>query len=446
MTEILMTLRKDLYEFNKRETLAQKIDKAWGIYINEQAAEADRKVALVFLMYAFDIEPIYYTNSSRELNTSSINKTLIALMLERNKFKQINPDYIPRLTPSSINLSPEQMLLDATDNKGNIQDPYLKTLYERGEIVDINNDSKKKDQQFRTVFFNNEERAKYRVHIYQGKFYRGTELFDTSSSVSHGKKEHAAFTLNANGELSVFPHHFGRPNTPLHSSMNSGCPVISAGELIIKNGNLELINTYSGHYKPSLLNTYRTLEYFVEKGINIENVKIHTDLIPEDNDIQLESTQVTIPLIYPNEHKDYYEISATGLLNRIKSMLKQALSTINLELEQYRSSFKTYVYAFTDALIGSDLTMQRRVYAKDFECLAETVDQKLDNNLLDPAIFNELLTQLNDLKAKNNQLSLKNGKKTNSGRLNQLIDNYIEKIETIDYDHTDMHFFMKNTF
>lgn len=65
-------------------------------------------------------------------------------------------------------------------------------------------------------YLDNGKRAEWRVNIRNGFFEQNGEKFDTSSMISKGKKGYAAYTLNANGELSVFSH---TSNKFFHSSM-----------------------------------------------------------------------------------------------------------------------------------------------------------------------------------------------------------------------------------
>lgn len=119
--------------------------------------------------------------------------------------------------------------------------------------MDVSNSSKLKNIAYETKFLDKEQRAQHRVNIVHGKFKKDNADFDTSQMIAHGKTGFAAFTLNANGELSVF-NHLGMRDKIAHSSMNSGSPVVAAGELKIQNGKLLAINTHSGHYRPSLFN------------------------------------------------------------------------------------------------------------------------------------------------------------------------------------------------
>lgn len=105
-------------------------------------------------------------------------------------------------------------------------------------------------------------------------------LFSTKNMIAHGKKGYAAFTLNINGELSVFNHKCTKDGIA-HSSMNAGAPVISAGELMIHNGRLISINTFSGHYEPSLYSQLRILDHFSRRGIDLSATTILTQQNPE---------------------------------------------------------------------------------------------------------------------------------------------------------------------
>jgi hypothetical protein len=51
-----MTLKAELYSQNRGVTLAENIDKAWEVYIDEHQDREDREVAQGFLLYAFNIK------------------------------------------------------------------------------------------------------------------------------------------------------------------------------------------------------------------------------------------------------------------------------------------------------------------------------------------------------------------------------------------------------
>ena len=73
----------------------------------------------------------------------------------------------------------------------------------------------------KTEFFDSNQMDMLRVLIRQGKFVTPEgEHFDTSDNISKFKIGFASFTLNVNGELSLFQHRLQEVNGIAHSSMN----------------------------------------------------------------------------------------------------------------------------------------------------------------------------------------------------------------------------------
>jgi hypothetical protein len=213
-----MSLENDL--FNQElgnSTLAESIDKAWLIYCNaNHEADEDRRIALNFLMYAFNLS-----------NTQNLNHKLIELMTERNMFKEDNPEYIPGLSPSRLGLEAKE-LADIVNYDLYPHNRKLDSLIRNDEILVVNKQNAMLNQLTFTLFYSYKERAKYRVHIANGLFYQNGKVFSTDNYVSHNKLSYAAFTLNVYGELSVF-NHYGKEDGVVHSSLNRGVPVVCAG-------------------------------------------------------------------------------------------------------------------------------------------------------------------------------------------------------------------------
>ena len=259
-----MSLKNELYAINSGRTLADNMDRAWLIYNGKEHKTKERETAQEFLIYALDLKRV-----------NDLNNQLLALMTDRNQHKSANPDYIPGLSPRHLKLEPTELSLAPTQISHHSPSAKLTSLFRKNEILDINFPNKKHDRRSHVLYFSNQERANMRVHLYQGKFYQQGRLFDTKKYISHRKQGYASFTLNANGELSVFSHHNGADNIH-HSSTNNGSPVVGAGELVITNGELRGITTYSGHYQATLFNVYRVLGYFSDKGVNIANANVYT--------------------------------------------------------------------------------------------------------------------------------------------------------------------------
>jgi hypothetical protein len=411
-----MNLKEELYSQNRGKTFAESIDQAWEIYSDEDKEIQDRRIAQEFLIYAFNIR-----------SSENLNEKLLVLMNDRIQHKAKNPEYVPGLSPKHLGLKPPDMLLQATKISEESSNLELKKLFEEKELLDVNQGDKEDDRRTGTQFFARQNRALYRVHIFQGKFCKEGELFDTKKYKAHNKKGYAAFTINVNGELSIF-NHLGGKDKILHSSMNAGVPVMCAGELVIKKGELVSINTYSGHYEPSLFNIYRALEYFSSKGIDVTRTAIYT--LQDFNYPDLNLT----PKKSQGVNARWYKISASEFFSAVKSRLDQSLREIKHDILKYQiSSVKTLLFEFKDFVTRSNLTQDRKAIASETQklasnFLADLVDENHDVNREKAQDLKDALITLRD---KNNILSQEHGKGLNSGRLHQKIEGFIKRTEDI---------------
>src|SRR3569832_473368 len=108
-------------------------------------------------------------------------------------------------------------------------------------------------------------------------FKKNNKNFDTSSYGAHSKPGWCACVLDPFGDFFVFTHTHGRGKNPIkHSSFTQGGPVFFTGELIIREGVFIAIFSMSGHYKPSLFQTYLMLEYLSDHGIDISQADVIT--------------------------------------------------------------------------------------------------------------------------------------------------------------------------
>ena len=427
----LVELRKKLYS---QLRLSESIDLAWSMYIDSHLIKAKREVALQFLIYAFDLK------SMRDLN-----KQLLTLMHDREMRKGTNDEYIPGLSPKFLKLDPSE-LSPKKILSHELPDPKLGKLLIDKEMLDVNKDDKRDDVRIHIKSFFSVERAKYRVHIHRGKFHQNGELFSTTGSVTHGKgimyqkddhftkrayvahgkTNYAAFTLNANGELSVF-NHYGLADQVAHSTMNAGSPVVGAGELIIENGELVAINTYSGHYEPSLFNIYRTLEYFSDKGVNITKTKVYLFEQPRSRGLLFDASLVVI-----NASTSMYKLPAHHLLKEVKNELQLALAHIESDTVKYQTSvLKNGIYALKDFIIGSTLTKSRKLIALEVAKIAKEFVDVLngggDDKVAHLTVLNGLTSKLDELRDKNNKLSVKHGKKSETGRLHENLESFLQQ-------------------
>lgn len=410
-----MSLRDELYTRFSDSTLATRLDRAWGVYTDPKASMREKSVAQRFLLYVLNIKP-----------WGCINEQLHLKMEKRQRYKAVNPEYIPGLSPKKLHLVPENMQVQQTTISGTSSEPAIQTLLNNHNMLDVNADDKVGDTVAPvTPMFNQEKRDKYRVILSRGRFQSEGASFSTAKYYAHMKAGYGAFTLNAEGELSVFTH-YGQKGDPFHSSMNAGSPVMAAGELKIDNGKLIAINTYSGHYRPHLLQLYHVLEYFADSGIDISSAKIYLqhsceDLMPCD--------PVNIKLIDSTDDK-YYEIPASRFFYSIQERLCKAVNTINDDLVSYQNQKRNLIFKLKDHFFRSTLTEDRMALAAEVQTVLAalkgqiTADEPMNFEKID-----ELVVNLRLIQAKNKLLSLGNGKEVDSGRLNTCIEKAIVEAE-----------------
>lgn len=396
-----------------QKTLAAGIDEAFGIFYNPKSDNTQRKTALDFLIYAFDI---------RELDPKKLNLKLASLMKERNEFKRKNPEYIPGKKPRQLNLDPEQLILQATGFSGKTANVKVNELIANADLLDVNDMSREEDIVLNTTFLTPERRNQHRVLIRNGLLVKDNIPFDTSGSEAHGKKGWAAYTLNANGELSVFEHLGGESNAKreklLHSSMNAGAPVYAAGELIIENGKLIALNTYSGHYQPSIYNVYRMLQYLSQNDVDISEAKIYTAESLECFGVESLSVAKTY-----QDRFTAYQSPAQNIYKVVDKSLKQAVNLASKFAKQYAEMDNFWNHA-KDFFLGSTLTQDREKLAQtivmDMQAFLQSIKEIKTDFQLNCKI-EALEKKLDDYEDMNNRLSIDNKKEANTGRLAEKI-------------------------
>lgn len=123
-------------------------------------------------------------------------------------------------------------------------------------------------------------REAYRITIDDGLVYDAQgRLFDTSEGVSAfvgGEEGRAIFVMDKHGNLyASTQHEAGRFH---HSSFFAGGEVASAGELVVRDGRIELLTDRSGHYMPPRARTLQVLEQLASQGVVLDPARI--DLWP----------------------------------------------------------------------------------------------------------------------------------------------------------------------
>ncbi|KTD52603.1 hypothetical protein [Legionella quateirensis] len=417
--------------YHGKGTLAQRLDKAWEIYKDDKRTDEDRIIAQNYMIFILDINDKHVIEN--------LNEKLVQLMLERELNKVENPDFIPGKSPIVL-AEKSKSGLKQTENSGETEDEEVLALINKKDLLDVNPNSKLKDKgelknKFgivnakKTEFFNAEERDMLRVLTRNGIFYsRDREVFDTQKSISHDKKGFAAYTLNVNGELSVFQHIDHDKTGIAHSSMNAGVPVVSAGEIEIKNGKLISITEHSGHYRPSLYNMYKTLDYFRKQGVDISDVKVYTFTSSDTIEKQLR-----IDVSQSKEFSHFRVINADELCNSLYGHLKLVVNQAKKDLEAYQSpSFMKFLNKVKDFITGSTLTNDREMLAKKLSegivALAEEINSA--NSLDSLKKINDKIDKLiDDVQGENMEVNLRHGKDKNQGNFAQRTNLFREQLK-----------------
>jgi ankyrin repeat protein len=232
----------------------------------------------------------------------------------------------------------------------------------RGKILTVNEVSRAGDVKDKNLFFSAIKRDSYRVLISGGELFFLKKLdldkkCDTSEFVSHGKKGYAAFTVNTNGELSVFSH--VALDKVVHSSLNSGAPLLFAGEAKITDGIPRVLHQHSGHYTPSVWSMFEMLKYFKQEPENVDISKCLVRLFkPLPSNIALE-TQKTPDGEYESDMHYYYK--AEDLFKRFH------------EIEQEINKIKNNINADQ---IAKDKLLCLVVAAENLEAMQILINQK----------------------------------------------------------------------
>ncbi len=389
-----------LYNKEQQKTLAQWVDEAGSILSSASEFHARKLVALAFLNRIFDLPQTPVKPSP----------VLLHLLYDREKYKLCNIDYIPGFSPSYLRLPPEEQQI------GWPLTLRQKILITQQELLEVDVEEKELDKTFKSPYFTNIARASQRVLIYQGKFYQAKRLFDTRGYTSHGKANFAAYTFNANGEPSVF-NHFGVAGQVVHSSMNSGCPIVCAGELKIRLGELERINTYSGHYEPTLYNVYRFINYLLSRNVSIEKLFIHTHFNPK---LKLAIDAKFISLIARNKKQLYYAFPAKKLIRIVEEDIYPFLITMDKAIKSYLTSYKLSFFSMKDKCFKTQLISERKALA---QALASKLEELVKRTSKGIAIdeLEHFAEELDVLKKKNELVSLRYKKKETNGTLHYLI-------------------------
>lgn len=406
-------------------TLPERIDYAWGVYIDEAIDDTYRRQAMKFLVYAFDIQLENFSipesinfeliflmdNSTQDILEQQISQR----MVERETWKALLPDYVPGKTPNCIH----QLITTQHEHS-------IKTLADRlsTELLHVNDYSKEKDKQYNTRFFTPYERSPLQVHIRGGLFYQNAALFDSKRYIAHNKKHFAGFTLNSNGELSVFSH-LNMTNRMAHSSIHAGAPVFCAGELCIEEGVLKAITTHSGHYTPNMYSMYLFLEYVAERGVDISQTKVLTFNDP--------SLAHPIASKRHSTHARHFEVNAEEIYKNYEKTLSNSIDTIHqalLDIYQNREQRARPLWLSTVTPSwrtpkNAALKESKKNFEQDFLSSLQWIKAELIQNRIDLDQATQLLSYTIDIaKAQHAHLYTQSTDATTLGALTSTIDSF----------------------
>ena len=109
------------------------------------------------------------------------------------------------------------------------------------------------EQKLGVRYYSAQERSKLKLRVKDGLLYNteGQKLDPELDNPKHsGRSGKAIFVISLDGQFWVtfFDQRYGHIH---HSSLLAAAPVLSAGELMIEDGQLLSISNASGHYKPA---------------------------------------------------------------------------------------------------------------------------------------------------------------------------------------------------
>lgn len=118
-------------------------------------------------------------------------------------------------------------------------------------------------------YLNSTQRLDYLLITQNGKFYRHNAVapFDSGGRM-------VAYAMDNYERLYCLADARGVGVNWNHSSLLSGHPVICAGEMIVSQGDLRVIDNNSGHYKPGTDNLADCIRAIVQMGIDAQTFRV----------------------------------------------------------------------------------------------------------------------------------------------------------------------------
>lgn len=256
-------------------------------------------------------------------------------------------------------------------------------------------------------------------------------LIDTSKLIAHHKQGYAAFILTEDERLFVFSHLATKEDLK-HVSFSQGKPVMGAGEIVIKNGVITIINTHSGHYKPSLFAIKQVLDFFVKKKVDIAKTEIETFVNPEKTLTELKSKQRYINMDYTSLSFSRFYISASKFSKLLDSDSNQInYKKLIMNLDSQERSYLTSWFKFIEGVFFSvpkGLTDKRNKLRGEISSYFKEAQVHIEDKTERNKKIDEIIKQLDDYNVQNASISKSYGKQENSGRLSQTIAQYKKEL------------------
>ncbi|MCX7116296.1 MAG: hypothetical protein NTW08_10395 [Gammaproteobacteria bacterium] len=379
------------YLYGPGETLGKRLDQAWDLYNDEFRTTEDRLIAQEFLIYALNIAPQLENVSfnrndslptpSRAVNTPSrvvstssrvVSTSSRAQRGISNQMAPCQTQEIPRCARDDVIIARNDVLTPQGDERSVTLNQTLSLLMlDRFFMQDDNPDyipgrspSDDLNKSRRSPLASPTQPDRFRALIYHGKFMKKGQILDTSDQSALGKRGFAPFTLNANGDLCIFPNEFD-------AKTSTDTSVVYTGEVCIKNGMLIAITDENQSEPQSAYHLYKTLNYFKSQGIEISETQVMMRVDP--------ALSLNIKTSRSLEFPHFFVCLAEDFCNPYHAYLKSIINDIQTELKKYQTlTFATAVYQVKDFITRSKLTDHRNGVAKDMVIALSALANKIN--------------------------------------------------------------------
>lgn len=183
------------------------------------------------------------------------SKSVSPLSLAQNDTQTLS-DHAPQQTESKSETYTNEAPYQAPKT---LPFPQYKVMAKYGE-----------EQKLGVRYYTAQERDKLKLVVNNGLLYdyKGQKLDPELDNPKHsGRSGKAIFVISIDGQFWVtFDQRYGYIH---HSSLLAGAPVLSAGELMIEEGQLLSISNASGHYKPAASSLDIALQLLKEQGVDL---------------------------------------------------------------------------------------------------------------------------------------------------------------------------------